>query len=225
MKISGLEKLTLTDYPNHLAAIIFTQGCNFICSFCQNSSLIKCSEGLINECEVLDYLNKRKNVLEGLVISGGEPTIQKDLEEFIVKVKKLGLKVKLDTNGNNYELLKKLIDSKLVDYVAMDIKTIFEEYDSIIGKKINVENIKKSIQLLKNSPIDFEFRTTIIKEFHNEEKIQKIIDYIDGSDYYLQNFQNSSDVIDKSLHGFTDVELKKLARKFNKYKNVKIRGI
>lgn len=224
MEISGIEKVTLTDYPNHLAAIIFTQGCNYKCPFCQNSSLIKKGKGLLKECEVLNYLNKRKNILEGLVISGGEPTLQKDLKEFIIKVRKMGLKIKLDTNGNNYSVLEELVNEKLVDYIAMDIKNSLEDYNIVAGVKTNKENIKKSIKLLKKAQVPYEFRTTIVKEFHNLEKIENILKMIGESPYYLQNFQDSEGVLDKSLHSFTPKELKEIANELNKYPNVKIRG-
>ena len=225
MKISGLEKLTLTDYPGHLACIIFTQGCNFKCPFCQNSPLLSLEDGLIDEEDVFEYLNKRKNILEGVVITGGEPTIQKDLKEFIKKIRKLDLKVKLDTNGYNPLVLEDLLKENLLDYVAMDIKNTLDDYNDITGKKIKIENIQKSIDLLKNSNIDHEFRTTIVKEYHNLDKIKEIIKLVDGNKYYLQNFQNSENVINKELHGFSEDELKELQNKLKKYTNVSIRGI
>ena len=225
MKISGLEKLTLTDYPGHLACIIFTQGCNFKCPFCQNSTLLPLEEGLISEEEVFAYLNKRKNVLEGVVITGGEPTIQKDLKNFILKVRNLGLKVKLDTNGYNPLVLEDLLNNNLLDYVAMDIKNSLDDYNDITATKVKIANIEKSIKLLKESNIDHEFRTTIVKEFHTLEKIKKIIKIIDGNKYFLQNFQNSENVINKNLHGFTEEELEEIKNELKDYSNVNIRGL
>ena len=225
MKISGLEKLTLTDYPGKLACIVFTQGCNFKCPFCQNSTLIECSDGLLNEKYIFDYLNKRKNVLEGVVITGGEPTIQKDIKEFIKKVKKLGLKVKLDTNGNNYKVIENLLEERLLDYIAMDVKSTLEDYETIAGTKVNIQNIKKSIEIIKNSKIDHEFRTTIIKDFHTITKIKSIIGLLGNSKYYLQNFQDSEYVIDKNLKSFTEDELKMIKNELKEFSNVNIRGL
>lgn len=226
MKISGMEKLTLTDYPGHLACILFTQGCNFKCPFCQNSPLIAVhDEGDISEEYVFNYLNKRKNVLEGVVVSGGEPTVQKDLPEFIEKIKSLGLKVKLDTNGSNYLMLKDLLDRNLLDYVAMDLKNDFEGYPDIVGVKPNMDNIKKSMDLLKSSKIPFEFRTTIIKEFHDMDKLKKLVKLVDGSKYFIQNFQDSEFVVDKSLHEFSSEELEEIKETFKDFTNVEVRGI
>ena len=227
MKIAGYEKLSLQDYPNHMSSIIFTQGCNLKCPFCQNSTLIPMeSENLISEDEILDYLNLRKNVINGVTISGGEPTLQPDLKDFIIKVKSFGLDVKLDTNGINYNVLKGLIDEKLVDYVAMDIKNTFEKYAKTSGiAKINEENILKSINLLKQNKVDYEFRTTVINEYHTLQDILEIIKLIGDSKYYLQNFKNSAYVIDKSLTEVTEEKLILWNQILKKYTNVFIRGI
>lgn len=226
MKISGFQKTTLLDYPNLVACIIFTQGCNFKCGFCHNSDLLPNSTGVIEETEIFEYLNMRKKILDGVVISGGEPTIQKDLKEFIKKIKTFNLKVKLDTNGTNPKLIKELIEEKLVDYIAMDIKNNFDNYDKVIGTKTNIENIKKSIDIIKNSNIDHEFRTTIMKNYHNLENIKNICELIGNSKYYLQNFKDSENVLDKSLKSFTDQELKDLEKNLiSIFPNVKVRGI
>lgn len=229
MTIDGFNKLTLLDYPEHTACIIFTRGCNFNCNFCQNSSLIKVnqSEGLVSEKEVLDYLEKRKNILDGIVISGGEPTIQKDLIEFIKKIKEIGLKIKLDTNGYNPKILEYLIQNKLVDYIAMDIKHTYANYLKIIKKNIILDKIRQSIELIKESGIDHEFRTTIMKECHKLDDIVEIIELLGKKEkYYLQNFVDSDNVNCPGLHGFTDEELISLENTLRKYsKNIKIRGI
>lgn len=228
MKISGFQKLTLLDFPDKLSCIIFTQGCNFKCSYCQNSSLIthKCNE-LIDEEEIFDYLRKRRKIIDGIVISGGEPTVQKDLYEFILKIKKMGFLVKLDTNGSNPVILKKLIDDNLLDYVAMDIKNIFEDYEEVIKTKVNINNIKESIDILCNSNIEHEFRTTIIKNIHSIEKILRICSYFDKKEkIYIQNFEQSDGVIDKKLISFSEEELINLNEKIKeKYPNVRIRGL
>ena len=208
MNIAGVQKVTLLDYPGKVACEIFTQGCNFECPFCQNSSLIPITNtGEFSEEEIFEYLNLRKNILDGVVITGGEPTVQKDLKGFIKKIKDLGLLVKLDTNGGNPKVLQELIDEELVDYVAMDIKNIFNKYNITAGKKINLDNIKKSIEILKASKIDYEFRTTIIKEMHSLDDIISICKLVGNAKYYLQNFEDSENVIDHSLHGFSREEL------------------
>ncbi len=208
MNIAGVQKVTLLDYPGKVACEIFTQGCNFECPFCQNSSLIPITNtGEFSEEEIFEYLNLRKNILDGVVITGGEPTVQKDLKGFIKKIKDLGLLVKLDTNGGNPKVLQELIDEKLVDYVAMDIKNIFNKYNITAGKKINLDNIKKSIEILKASKIDYEFRTTIIKEMHSLDDIVSICKLVGDAKYYLQNFEDSENVLNHSLHGFSREEL------------------
>ena len=208
MNIAGVQKVTLLDYPGKVACEIFTQGCNFECPFCQNSSLIPITNtGEFSEEEIFEYLVLRKKILDGVVITGGEPTVQKDLKEFIKKIKDLGLLVKLDTNGGNPKVLQELIDEKLVDYVAMDIKNIFNKYNITAGKKINLDNIKKSIEILKASKIDYEFRTTIIKEMHSLDDIVSICKLVGDAKYYLHNFENSENVIYHSLHGFSREEL------------------
>ena len=227
MIINGFNKLTLLDYPKHMACIIFTKGCNFNCSYCQNSSLISLKdEEKITEEEIFNFLKMRKNVLEGVVISGGEPTIQKDLIPFIKKIKDLGYKIKLDTNGYNPSTLKYLIDNKLIDYVAMDIKNDLENYEKVTKNKININVIKESINILLNSDLDMEFRTTIIKQYHDLKNIKNIIKLIKDKKYYIQNFVLSDDVQDKTLHGFTDLELIKIRKDIGyQNKNIKIRGI
>jgi len=228
MKISGFEKLTLLNYPGVVSCIIFTKGCNFRCPYCQNSSLIDFKgESDISDEEVLDYLIKRKGILDGICISGGEPLLQKDIKFFVRRVKELGYKIKIDTNGSSPLILKELIDEHLIDYVAMDIKNTFPKYKQTVGCKLNIENIKKSIEILENSYIDYEFRTTIVKEFHELDDILQICKMLNNkSKYYIQNFQNSDGVLNKKLHGFSENELKEMYEKLNKkYKNVKFRDI
>lgn len=229
MKISGLQKLTLLDFPDVVSCIVFTKGCNLRCPFCHNSSLVVDSKLTpeIDEEEVFSYLNKRKNILDGVVISGGEPLLQKDIKDFIVKVKTLGYKVKLDTNGVNSKLLSELIDEKLVDYVAMDIKNTFDKYDMTTGKSNSrIDNIKESIRILKKEKIPYEFRTTIVKDFHNIEDIKKILKYINGSKYFIQNFVDNENTIKKGLTGFTKDELININNELKKdFTNFKIREL
>lgn len=193
MIIGGLQKLTLIDYPGRLAATVFFTGCNFRCPWCYSSELIlpeKIKEQpKIPEKELFEFLEDRKELLEGVVICGGEPTINRDLPRFVKKIKKLGYVVKLDTNGSNPKMLKRLIKDKLIDYVAIDVKLPKEKYPKIL--KTKVDDIEKSVELLKNSRIDFEFRTTVVPTIHTKEDFLKIAKWIGGPKvkYYLQNFR------------------------------------
>jgi len=194
MKIAGFKKQSLIDYPGHISSMVFTQGCNFRCVYCHNPELVlpeKFGE-IYPEELVFDYLDKYKHLLDALCISGGEPCMQKDLPEFIDRVKKLGLKIKLDTNGTRSSVLKLLFERKLVDFVAMDIKTIleYEAYREIVGDGLSEEcfsNVLESVELIENSGIDYEFRTTVVKNFHSEQYIESLIKRF-GAHYKLQNF-------------------------------------
>ena len=196
MEISGFEKLTLTDYPGKVACIVFTQGCNFKCPFCHNSDLIKFKEGEILEKDVLDYIDKRKNMLDGVVITGGEPTMQRDLISFLKQIKDLGLNIKLDTNGVKPDVLEKIIKLKLVDYIAMDIKSDKENYSLVSGVKVEFKNIDKSVNLIKNSDVEFEFRTTVIKNYHSYETLLKIEP---GLSKYFTTLNSSHDLLKMAL--------------------------
>lgn len=226
MIISGFQKLTLLDYPGVVSCIIFTSGCNLRCPFCHNSSLLERGFPEVLEEEILAYLEKRKGILDGVVISGGEPLLQKDIETFIKKIKDMGYKIKLDTNGTNPEKLKELIDKGLLDYVAMDIKNIFSKYEVTTGKSIKSNAIIESINTLKKKQVDYEFRTTLVKEFHTKEDIVEICKLIEDSKYYLQNFKNGDGVLDKSLHGFEEDELKRIFEELKKeFPTLELRGI
>ena len=172
-----------------------------MCPFCHNSSLVNKSAFSISEEEVLSYLSSRTKLLDAVTISGGEPTLQKDLKDFIVKVKAMGFKVKLDTNGTFPEVLKDLIDSNLLDYVAMDIKTNFDDYSCITGLKVNIsDRVKKSLQMLKISGINYELRTTLVDEYHKEENIRKMKEELEGEKVlYLQKFVDSGECIKNDL--------------------------
>ncbi len=179
----GLEKLSLVDYDGKLACTLFTEGCNFSCPFCHNRNL---AEATFNKAipfdEILTFLKERVNKLEGVVITGGEPTLMNDLPQKILAIKKLGFLIKLDTNGYKPDVLSYLIDNKLIDYIAMDIKNSLENYHQITGiLNINTNNILKSIKLIQESGIDYEFRTTLVKEFHTIEDIKKISKLLKGS--------------------------------------------
>lgn len=227
MEISGFEKMTLTDYSGSVAAIVFTQGCNFKCPFCHNSDLISFKSGIIDENEILDYLSKRKKMLDGVVITGGEPTMQKDLISFLNKIKELGLKVKLDTNGAKPEVLKKIIELNLIDYIAMDIKSSKNNYSVVSGVSVDLDKISESVKLIKESGLDFEFRTTVVRNYHTLNDLLSICEFVGkDSKYFLQNFESSSRVLDANLKGFTKDELLEMCVKLNeKFPNVKVRGI
>ncbi|MCI6002119.1 MAG: anaerobic ribonucleoside-triphosphate reductase activating protein [Tenericutes bacterium] len=229
MTINGMQKLTLLDYPGNVACLIFTQGCNFRCPFCHNSGLLDMNNNCekIDEKEVFKYLEKRKGLLDGVCISGGEPLLQKDIEYFIRKVKDLGYKVKLDTNGSSPKKLKQLIEEGLIDYVAMDIKNDFLNYDKTAGMCTNIDNIKKSIEIIENSNIEYEFRTTIVKQFHDVGKLEKIIQYIGpNARYYIQNYQDCSSVLQRGLDGFDEEELLNIKNTLGvKYPNLVVRGV
>jgi pyruvate formate lyase activating enzyme len=188
--IGGLQKSSLIDYPEKISAIIFTQGCNFRCPYCHNPNLVNGELEMGNgEAKILEFLSSRIGKLDGVVITGGEPTLHKDLPEFIKQIKDLGFAIKLDTNGTNPDMLQQLIDEKLIDYVAMDIKAPIEKYNEIVYTKVNIDNILKSIKILKNSNIDYEFRTTVVKSQLSRADFEKIGALIDGAPkYYLQKF-------------------------------------
>ena len=194
IQIGGLQKLTLIDYPGRLAATVFLTGCNFRCPFCYSSELVLPEkikkQPKISEKEFFKFLKERKKLLEGLVLCGGEPTIHKDLPEFIKKIKKLGYLVKLDTNGSNPQMLKNLIDKKLIDYVAIDIKAPKEKYEKAAGVKVDIKKIQNSIDILKKGNVDCEFRSTVVPSVHSKEDILEMAKWISGAKkYYLQNFR------------------------------------
>ena len=225
MRIGGFNKLTTQDFPGNLACIIFTSGCNFNCDYCYNRDLVESKAPEIDQDEIFSYLEKRKNMLDGVVISGGEPTIWDDLIPFIEKIREYGFKVKLDTNGYRPEVLKEIINRKLVDYIAMDIKAIFNEYFKVIKKDIDTNKILESIELIKKSNIDHEFRTTIIKGIHTIEDLEKMINLVDGDPYYLQNFRMEDTVKAKKMKGFTEEELKDIKEYFKGKSNVTVRYV
>ncbi len=230
MKIGGFQKTTLLDYPEHVSAIIWTVGCNFRCPFCYNTGLVYEESDLFSEDEILDFLKKRKAFLEALTISGGEPFLQKDLKKFCKKVKNLGYKIKIDTNGTFPDKLKEMIDEKLVDYISMDIKAPKEKYEKLSGVKTDIEKINKSIEILKNSDIEYEFKTTVVPEFLEDKDIQEIAKWIKGSNkYFLQQFKNDIPVIKSdlaSLKPYSEEYLQNILKVVKPYfSKCKLRGI
>lgn len=197
MIFGGLTKLTVQDYPGKVACIVFTVGCNFRCPYCHNSGLVNANENTIEESAILEFLKSRVGKIDGVCISGGEPTIHKDLPEFISKVKDLGFSVKLDTNGTNPAMLLDLILSGKIDYVAMDIKSSFDNYSIACGNPyVNIDNIKKSIQLIINTGIAHEFRTTVANGCVTLDDILQISNILDKNDkYFIQKFVDSGKIL------------------------------
>ncbi len=231
--IKGIQKTTLVDYPGKVAATIFTAGCNFRCPFCHNSALVieeqKNDLPSIPEDEMLNYLAGRKQQLDGVCISGGEPTIHKSLPKFIKKIKNLGFLIKLDTNGTNPQMLKELLAENLLDYIAMDIKGPLESYAQIVRVPVDIEKIKESVNLIINSGVKHEFRTTVLPIFHNIDNIDSIGCLARGANaFYLQQYRSNEGVLDSSFQkeaAYTAADLEVLSRKLAPYvKKAAVRG-
>ncbi len=229
MKICGIQKLTLLDFPGKTACTIFTGGCNFRCPFCHNGGLVTESEPeVIPEGEILAFLKKRQGILDGVCITGGEPLLWTDIGEFIAKVRELGYSVKLDTNGSNPKLLKELAASGIIDYVAMDIKNSLSRYPETVGLEgYDTEKVKESVEFLMGSGIDYEFRTTVVAEFHTEESIRELAEWISGAKrYFLQNFKETEGVIKKGLSSVGEEKMRLFAKIAREHiKEVELRGI
>lgn len=228
MKIGGFQKMTVLDYPGKVACTVFTHGCNLRCPFCHNARLVVRDEDLIGENEILSYLNKRRGILDGVCISGGEPTLQSDLFDFVKKVKDLGMLIKLDTNGTCPDKLQYAIDNGLVDYVAMDIKNCREEYAKTCGlSEMDISKIEKSVEILMQGGVDYEFRTTVTKELHTPDDFAKIGQWIkDAKRYYIQSFVDSGDIILEGLNPLDLQGLKALSEAVSPYvPSVELRGV
>lgn len=230
MQIHGFNKTTLLDYPGHLAATIFLGGCNFRCPYCHNASLVinPRKEDTIPPEDIFSTLKKRRGILEGVCITGGEPTIYPELKDFIRSIKDMGFLVKLDTNGNNPKVIKDLVNNKLIDYVAMDIKNSKEKYPISIGlPSFQTTFIEESVAYLLNGTIPYEFRTTVVKELHNLDDMIAIGRWIRGANsYYLQAFKDSGDVIAPGLTSYPKNELSKFREALLPYvRSIELRGI
>lgn len=229
MLIKGFQKTTLLDFPGKVACTIFTGGCNFRCPFCHNASLVTKLDTVpnIEEEEILSYLNKRKGILDGVCITGGEPLLQPDIISFLEKIKKTGLLIKLDTNGSRPDILKKIISLDLIDYVAMDIKNSFDKYAMTCGTDTIPNGVNESIDIIMSSEIPYEFRTTIVKELHDTADIEKIAERLKGAKaYFLQGFIDSGDIIGGtfSAHSLTKMnEFLNIAKKH--IPNASLRGM
>ena len=229
MNIQGFQKMTLLDFPGNVAATVFTGGCNFRCPFCHNASIVlEKDPSLFDEKDVLDYLTMRAKMLDGVCITGGEPLLNRDISVFIKKIKDLGLKVKLDTNGSFPDVLENLIDEGLIDYAAVDIKNSKEKYNTTIGApNFSLDKIDKTIALLKQGKIDYEFRTTVVKEFHDLEDMEKIGMWLKGDcKYFIQSFKDSGDLICDGLHAHDKNILHEMLSTVKKHlPNAQLRGI
>lgn len=224
MKLSAIQRFTMLDYPDKVACIAFTPGCNMRCGFCHNPEFVlpekiaELQDSFIAQETFFNFLDKRRGLLEGVVVSGGEPTIWADLPDFFREIKKRGFLAKLDTNGHHPEMLERLLREKLVDYVAMDVKTSLAEYPKLVGKNVNPEQIRKSIELLKHSNIPYEFRTTLIKEMHSESVLEDMKELLQGAKQcYFQVFrpEHTLHSIFATYHPFSEEEMKNIVKQFS----------
>lgn len=222
MIISGVQKTTFVDYPGKVATTLFLAGCNFRCPFCHNRNLVLNDKWLekISPDEIFKFLKKRLKYIQAVCITGGEPLIYKDLPDFIAKLKKMGLAIKLDTNGTNPRMLQELYDKKSLDYVALDIKSSLDKYDQASGVEVDKEKIETSIKMIMDSGIDYEFRSTILPRFHDKYEIEKMAKMIKGAKlYYLQDFvpQNTLDKSFMNEPSFTHDEINEFVKTASRY--------
>ena len=230
MRISGLQKLSMVDYPGKLAATVFTGGCDLRCPFCHNAPLVLrvAETPEFSQEEVLSFLRTRQGLLDGVVLSGGEPLLQADAAEFLAAVRSLGFSVKLDTNGCHPEALANILERGLTDYVAMDIKNRREKYAETVGMPgFDLAPVEESVRLLQSSGVDFEFRTTVVREFHTAADIRAIGQWLEGSPrYFLQKFVDSGDLVGTGCHGLEDAEMRALAETARPwFREVALRGV
>ncbi len=229
MIIHGLQKLTLLDYPGKTAATVFTGGCNFRCPFCHNAALVLDSANaeVIPEEEFFSFINKRKGLLDGVCVTGGEPLLNADIEQFLGKIHAQGFLVKLDTNGSFPDKLRRIIDAGLCDYVAMDIKTAIDEYDTAAGVHVDTNAIDESIDLLMKGNVDYEFRTTVVKGIHTAESFAKIGVRLRGAKrYFMQKFVDSGNLITPDFAAFSDAEMLNILAAVREYiPSADVRGL
>lgn len=230
MVFHGFQKLTMLDYPGNTACTVFTAGCNFRCPFCHNATLVTDidNKNVYTDDEILKYLEKRKGILDGICISGGEPLMHIEILDFIKKVKETGLLVKLDTNGSYPERLKELIDSGLIDYVAMDIKNSSAKYaETVSVPDFDFLPVRKSTDILLQGSVDYEFRTTLVKELHTLDDMTEIGKMISGAEkYFLQQFVDSGNLIGSGFSAFSMEEMTDFCQEVKKYvKSAELRGV
>ena len=228
---SGLQKLTLLDFPGYVACTLFTRGCNMRCPFCHNASLVvrAAEQKMYTNEEIMYFLKKRQGILDGVAITGGEPTLMPGLADFMAEVRELGYKIKLDTNGTRPEVLRTIIERGLADYVAMDIKNCKEKYGETVGfdSTYDLSPIEESISILMENKVDFEFRTTVSKSFHTPEDIVKVGEWLAGDEkYFLQQFKDSGDIIGEGIEPYDEAEMKVLLDTIRRFvPNAQLRGV
>ena len=231
MILKGLQKLTLLDFPGKIACTVFAGGCNFRCPFCHNASLVLgerlAGSPTLSEEDFFSFLKKRRGMLEGVCVSGGEPTLYPDIIPFLINIKELGYSVKLDTNGYRPSVIREAVAANAVDYFAMDIKNSKESYARTVSvPDFDISKIEESVSYLMSCGVDFEFRTTLVRELHSEEDILSIAKWLEGPEkYFLQTFENSGDLIDESFSGYDKNETEYLLKLLKPYvPNAQIRG-
>ncbi len=230
LRIGGMQKVTLLDFPGKVASTVFMSGCSFKCPYCHNRDLVYVPDNyaFFDTKEVMNHLEKRRGVIDGVCISGGEPLLQEGVIPFIREIKEMGYLVKLDTNGYEPEKLKSIVEEGLVDYVAMDVKNTAEKYAVTSGLNAEVfdySRVQESISFLLDNPVEYEFRTTVVKEFHTEEDLLEIAETLKGcSHWYLQQFQDTEHNIQTGFHAYTKEEMEMFASKISGTVNVSLRG-
>lgn len=220
MNIAGLQKMTLLDYPGLIACTVFLPGCNLRCPFCHNASLVLPGreKDIITEEALMEFLLSRKKKLDGVCVTGGEPTLYIDLPEFLGKIKNMGYRVKLDTNGTNPKMLRHILEHKLCDYVAMDIKNSPEKYTRTCGGVDVLDKVQQSVSLLMESGVEYEFRTTVVNPYHEPEDLETIGQWLRGAKrYFLQAFVDSGDLLSSGNQALSENEMKALLSAVQKY--------
>ena len=228
MRIGGFQKMTVLDYPGKIAATVFTYGCNLRCPFCHNASLVVDDSELLSVDEILRYLAKRRGILDGVCVSGGEPLLQPDIESLLRAIRDLGLQVKLDTNGTLPHRLADVTAKGLVDYVAMDIKNAPSRYPETVGcAQVDLDAVRESASLLMRGNIPYEFRTTVVRELHGDDEIEEIGRWIAGAErYFLQGFIDSGNLIGGGLSAYTKEEMERLCAVAARYvPSAAVRGV
>lgn len=229
MKIHGLQKMTLLDYPGLVACTVFLGGCDLRCPFCHNAEILDMNApAVMDDKEFLEFLETRRGKLDGVAVTGGEPTLRPDLPELLSEIKRLGFKVKLDTTGNHPDMLKRIVGEGLVDYVAMDVKNSKERYAETVGLTgFDISRVDESISFLLRGDVEYEFRTTVIKQFHDKDSFIGIAEWIKGAEkYYLQGFVDRDTVPFAGLEARTEEEMKEYAEIVKPYvKSVELRGM
>ena len=229
MKIHGLQKMTLLDFPGHVACTVFTGGCDMRCPFCHNYELVDGSAPpIMEEEELFAFLEKRKGLLDGVAFTGGEPCLQKNLPDLMKRVKQMGYSIKLDTNGNHPDMLRRMMEEGLLDYVAMDIKNSPDKYALTAGlRQIDMGPIRESVKMLMEGPVNYEFRTTCVAQFHEEEDFVKIGEWLEGTKaYFLQSFTDRDSVPFGNLTAPTREEIYTFCRTVQRFiPNTHVRGV